>query len=256
MHTLEELASRDTAVHRLHPAAKLVTAIVYIVAVVSVGRYDLIGLVPYLFYPFLLMPLSETPFGPVLRRLAIALPFSLFAGVSNIIFDTQTAFFIGGVAVSFGWISFFTILVKTFLVVMAVLILVATTPMQELSAQLMRMKVPSVIVLVIMMTYRYISILLLEASSMITAYKLRSPKAKGIRLGDMGSFVGQLLLRTMDRAARVYAAMKCRGYAGAAGCAAAKKPAARDAVYAVTVCALAIGFRFVDLAGLTGRLFL
>ena len=256
MNTLEELAARDTAVHRLHPAAKLATAVVTIVAVVSVGRYDLLGLVPYLFYPFLLMPLSETPYGPMLRRLALALPFSLLAGVSNVIFDTQTAFFIGGVGVSFGWIAFFTILVKSFLVVMAVLILVATTPMQELSAQMVRLKVPAVIVLVIMMTYRYISILLMEASSMMTAYQLRSPKAKGIRLGHMGSFVGQLLLRTMDRAARVYAAMKCRGYAGAAGCSPGQKAAAKDVVYAATVCALAIAFRFVDFAGLTGRLFL
>ena len=255
MYTLEELADGNSAIHCLHPMGKLLSAILFIVTVVSVGRYDLVGLIPYLFYPFLLMPLSETPYCPVLKRLALALPFSLFAGVSNIIFDTKTAFFIGNFVVSFGLLSFFVILLKTYLLVMAVLILVSTTTLQALSGQMVRLKVPAVIVMLIMMTYRYISILLNEASSMITAYTLRSPKGKGIKITDMGSFVGQLLLRSIDRASRVYAAMKCRGFQGAAGYAPKRRATGKDVVFCALVCGLALAFRFADFTGLMGGLF-
>ncbi len=49
----------------------------------------------------------------------------------------------------------------------------------DLSDQLVRLKVPPVMVSVLTMTYRYISTLLDEASSMSAAYALRSPNARG-----------------------------------------------------------------------------
>ena len=49
---------------------------------------------------------------------------------------------------------------------------------------------------------------------MYTAYALRAPGQKGIKMKDMGSFTGQLILRSFDRAERVYQAMKCRGFHG------------------------------------------
>ena len=57
--------------------------------------------------------------------------------------------------------------------------------------------------------------LLNEAVSMHTAYTLRTDNQKGIKMRDMGSFLGQLLLRSTDRAEQVYYAMKCRGFHGA-----------------------------------------
>jgi cobalt/nickel transport system permease protein len=46
------------------------------------------------------------------------------------------------------------------------------------------------------------------------AYSLRAPMQKGIHRGVWGSFAGQLLLRTFDRAQRVYEAMSIRGFNG------------------------------------------
>lgn len=62
------------------------------------------------------------------------------------------------------------------------------------------------------MIYRYIGVLVEEASTMITAYRLRNPGYKWPYIKHMGSFVGHLFLRSFDRAQRVYNAMKCRGY--------------------------------------------
>ena len=94
----------------------------------------------------------------------------------------------------------------------AALLLVAVTPFTQLTGQLRRMHVPEIFVTLFEMIYRYIGVLLEEASSMYTAYMLRSTEYKGLQMRHMGSFVGQMLIRSFDRADRVFAAMKCRGY--------------------------------------------
>ena len=51
-----------------------------------------------------------------------------------------------------------------------------------------------------------------ELSVMTDAYHLRAPGQKGIHISAWGSFLGQLLLRSMDRAQELYSSMLLRGY--------------------------------------------
>jgi len=79
---------------------------------------------------------------------------------------------------------------------------------------------------------------------------------------DMGSFAGQLLLRSFDRAERVYNAMKCRGYAlgyitgYASGYALQNIPRKKeplllkDFVFLLIVFVLCAAFRFIDINAL------
>ena len=53
-----------------------------------------------------------------------------------------------------------------------------------------------------------------EVARMLRAYALRSSQQKGIHRSVWGSFAGQLILRTFDRAQRVYQAMCNRGFTG------------------------------------------
>ena len=214
INSLEEMADGKTIIHQFHPMVKLVITLLYIVLVVSFDPYNITGLVFFAFYPVIMMALAEIPYKPLLTRLLVALPFAFFAGVSNIIFDRDLLFLIGTVPVTTGVISFFSIMIKTVFTVMEVLILIATTSLPQISYQLLSIKVPKLIVEQIMLTYRYISVLMQEVSNMYTAYMLRSPGAKGIKMKDMGIFVGQLLLKSFDRAENIYFAMKCRGYDG------------------------------------------
>ena len=212
IHRFETLALGETAIHKLHPFAKLCSALVFIIVVVSFGRYDFVPLAPFLFYPVIMTALAEIPYRVLLPKLLIAFPFCLFAGISNVIFDRNTAWVLLGVPVSYGVVSLLTILLKMYLSVSAALLLTATTPLTELSAQLRRLRIPFVFVTVFEMTYRYIGVLLEETHSMTTAYLLRNAGKKALEMRHMGSFVGQLLLRGFDRAERVYSAMLCRGY--------------------------------------------
>ena len=252
IYSLEQLASGDSAIHNLHPNAKLFATLVYIVCMVSFNRYELSRLVPYVFYPVLVMVLSETPFFMIIKRLLVALPFVLFAGLSNIIFDRAILFRFGDVAISYGMVSFLVLILRTFLSVAAVLILVAVTPFFELTSALKRLRVPSIIVNLFEMIYRYLGTLAEEVFGMHTAYSLRCPNARGVNMKHMGSFVGQLLLRSFDRAERVYNAMQCRGYPSFAREVFQKRFSAADWLFLIIAVGSSILFRLTDIQGALG----
>jgi cobalt/nickel transport system permease protein len=253
--SLEELAEGKTVIHRIHPLAKMITTVFFLVAVISFDKYNISGLIPFFIYPILMMALGEIPYRSVLSRLLIALPFAFFAGLSNPFLDRSTAFLLLGVPISWGLLSFLSILTKTVLTVMAVLILIATTPMDRLAHELIRIKIPKVFVMQIMLTYRYLGLLIGEAGNMITAYHLRSSRQKGIRLEHAGTFMGQLLLRSFDRAEKVYVAMKLRGFNGEYHFALSEKMRLGDSIYALALCAVFLLMRWFNVSVFIGSYF-
>ncbi len=212
--SLEELASGNSLPHRLHPGVKIIVTFVFLIATLSPQRHHLSVLIGLFFYPAIIIPLANIPFSAIFKRTAVAMPFSLFAGISNIVFERDIALTLFHIPVTYGMISFTTLMIKTFLCVSAVLILIATTPSFNLFAQLRKFHIPQLLVLTIMLTYRYIFLLLEEAANMTLAYHLRAPNQKGVKMKDMGSFLGQMILRCFDRSERIYAAMECRGFDG------------------------------------------
>lgn len=250
IYALEQLSAGKTVIHRLHPMSKLITTFAFIVTVISFGRHDFARLIPFVFYPSILMSLSETPYTLLLKRVLIAIPFCFFIGISDLLLEQGTAFAIGGLSVSFGVVSFAVILFRVYLCVMAVLILVAVTPFTELTAQLLRLKIPGIFVLMFEMTYRYIGVLFEETASMHMAYVLRGARTKGVDMRHAGSFIGFLLFRSFDRAERIYSAMKCRGYMMKKARTVRKRVRTADVVYCVSICALCLLFRFINVGSL------
>jgi cobalt/nickel transport system permease protein len=210
----DELAAQTTVIHRLHPGVKLLTTLVFIVVTASFRKYDLIALLPLFLYPVVLISLAELPAGYLLKRLLIAIPFVLFVGIFNPLFDQTPLLQIGAVSISGGWISFISILIRVALTVLAALILIATSGMYEIAAMLLKMKIPRIFVVQLLFLYRYLSVLIEETSRTLRAYSLRSFHEKGLAFKVWGSLAGQLLLRTIHRAERIYQAMLCRGFTG------------------------------------------
>ena len=110
------------------------------------------------------------------------------------------------------------------------------------------------LVTLLLLTYRYIGLMLNEVSVMTQAYKLRAPGQKGIHISAWGSFLGQLLLRSMDRAEELYNSMGLRGFAGEFFYAEAPKCRRADVVFCVGCCVAFLLARAVDLAALLGIL--
>lgn len=210
---LEELARGRTWVHTLHPLVKLLVTLCYIVIVVSFRRDEILLLLPLFLYPWLMLALGEIPAGPILRKLLLVSPFVLGIGIMNPIFDREMVV-VAGISIAHGWVTFLSILIKSGLTVSAGLLLIATTGLDQLALSLRMLKVPRIFVLQLLLTYRYLSVLLEELARMLRAYGLRAPGQKGIRRDTWGPMAGQLLLRTMDRAERIYQAMVLRGFTG------------------------------------------
>jgi cobalt/nickel transport system permease protein len=213
MKLLDELARKETTIHKLHPIVKLLTTLVYLSVVVSFGKYEVGSLLPFIFYPMITLVLAELPVAPVFKRILIVEPFIIGIGILNPFFDQHTMVLFG-IVISRGWVTFLSIFIKCGLTVTASILLIATTGMERLGVALRMLKIPKIFVLQLLLTYRYINVLIDEVSRMMRAYSLRAPGQKGIHRSVWGSFAGQLILRTFDRAQRVYESMSLRGFTG------------------------------------------
>ena len=241
---MDELAAGSSPVHKLHPLVKFLVTIAYIYCVVSFSKYDLTGLFIMLLFPVIMFSTAGIPVSTCFYKLRLVLPLVLMVGIFNPIFEGKA-----------GLISMITLMMKGVFALMASFIMVATTPIDGLCAALRKLHIPSILVTLLLLTYRYISVLVKEVAIMTDAYKLRAPGQKGVHYTAWGSFLGQLLLRSMDRAEELYAAMRLRGfhdhfhYAEAAPC------TAKDAAYLIVCVAVFLLLRFVNVAALLGSLF-
>jgi cobalt/nickel transport system permease protein len=63
------------------------------------------------------------------------------------------------------------------------------------------------------------------------AYTMRAPGHKGVHRNVWGSFAGQLILRTFERAQRVYQSMSLRGFTGEYNTGAVSRVGMKDFAY-------------------------
>ena len=224
----DSLARRGLWIDRLHPLAKLFVTVTYIALSVSFHKYDLGNLILMAVYPFFLFQLADLRLRDALRRLRIVLPLVMIIGIFNPFFDRTVLFRIGGsigtggtagqvsggIAVTGGILSMLTLMLKGCFAVLSSYILIATTTIESLCGALRRIHVPQIIVVEIMLIYRYITVLLREAERASSAYALRAPGQRGIAFRAWGPFLGRLLIRSMDRADVLYQSMCVRGFRG------------------------------------------
>ncbi|MBO6040761.1 MAG: cobalt ECF transporter T component CbiQ [Oscillospiraceae bacterium] len=249
---MDELAARSSPIHALHPAAKLITTIVYILITLSFDKYDLSGLVPMLLFPILLFTASGVEVRTCFYKLRIVLPLVMAVGLFNPFFDRTIILRLGSLAVSGGVISMLTLMLKGMFCLMASFLLMATTPIDSLCAALRQLHVPKMLVTLLLLTYRYVGVMTEELAVMTDAYHLRAPGQKGIHISAWGSFLGQLLLRSMDRAQELYAAMLLRGYNQQFHYADLRPFRQRDALYMVGSILFCLLLRTVRVAQLLG----
>ena len=251
---MDELASHTSPVHALDPLAKLLTTVSYIVIVMSFGKYALAPLAIMLLYPVILFQVSGIPVRTCFYKLRIVLPLVLAVGLFNPIFDREIMLRIGTVPISGGMISMLTLMLKGTLCLMASFLLIATTPIDTLCAALRKLHVPSMLVTLLLLTFRYVGVMTQEVQIMTEAYHLRAPGQKGIHHSAWGSFLGQLLLRSMDKAQELYSSMLLRGFTGDFPYARTRF-SLRGLWYPAVCTALFLVFRFVNIPQLLGSLF-
>lgn len=213
IHKLQEQAQLSTPLTSLHPLAKLLMTMAYIITLMSLGKYALFKLLVLASYPLLGFYWGRISLSQALWRLRIILPLVACVGIANPFFDKQL-FYFGGFTVQAGYISFLTLMLKGVLAVLASYLLIATTTIEQICYALRLLHLPKLLVTQLLLTYRYLTLLLEQADTIAQAYALRAPKQKGVHFKVWGSLAGQLLLRSIDRANNLYDSMLLRGYQG------------------------------------------
>ncbi len=252
---LDILAGGDSPIHRIDPRAKVLTTIVFIIAVVSSGKYDVSSLLPFFFFPAVMISLGGLPARYIAGKTLFLSPFILFVAIFNPFLDTAPLTHIGEFAISGGWVSFFSIIIRFVLTVGAALILIATTGFSEVCMACEKLGLPKVFAVQMLFLYRYIFVLGEEATRVSRARELRSFGKRGKEPRVFASIVGNLLLRTWDRAQRIHTAMLCRGFRGEFHFRRPLRTGVAEAVFTGGWAAFFVICRTIDIPALIGRIF-
>jgi cobalt/nickel transport system permease protein len=195
---------------------RVVAALTFALATVSLNAP--VGLLAMLALAGLLAVAARLPAGPTLKRLAaldafmavvlITLPFSI---------PGDAIFLLGPLTASWqGLLKAVAIVLKANAVILAVLALAGTLDVIVLGHALAGLGLPRKLVHMLLLTVRYVGALRDQYAQLRTAMKVR-----GFRLRtswhswrSLGWLFGMVLVRSAERAERVLAAMKCRGYRG------------------------------------------
>ena len=210
---LDLLATGESALHRLDARAKVIVTLVFVVCVMSFGRYSVAALLPFFVFPIAITGGARLPATLIWRKIVLVLPIALVIGLPNPLFDREPLLGVGGIGVSGGWVSMLSIMLRAMLAAAASIVLVAVTGFPAICGALERIGMPRPLAVQLLFLYRYLAVLGEDAARMVTAHELRSGgRPMSIRL--YGALLGRLLLRTWDRAERIYLAMCARGFTG------------------------------------------
>lgn len=214
IHHMDALSTQDKWLNNIHPLSKLIVTLLYIIIVVSFDKYNLFGLIGMILYLIVLMTVGEISISHSLKQLKVLLLFVCMVGIANPFFDQTMVGSIATITITGGMVSMVTLMLKGIFTMFASYVLVISTSIESICYALRLLHVPKIMVTLVMLIYRYIILMLKEAERISQAYSMRSPKQKGIHYKAWGTLVGQLLLRSVDRAQDVYESMTLRGYNG------------------------------------------
>lgn len=144
------------------------------------------------------------------------------------------------------------IVVKSLVIVMIAMTLFGSVRFDVAMVALQRLKCPSIIVQMLLFTYRYIFLFMAEMQRMDIAMKARG-FIKGPNLYTLkvlGGFVGTLLIRSFERTDRIYKAMLSKGYQGELHTLVEFRAVPKDFMKAALVIVVAVALLALDLAGL------
>lgn len=212
----EPFASGDSHIHRMDPRVRLACAalVTVPVALLQVSQAAWLSLA----FGLLLIKMARLNLIQVFRRLMVVnlfilflwffLPFSLPGDIIWSLgpFNATTQ----GVDLAL------LITVKSNAIVLALMALVGTIPVQDLGPALQQLKFPGKLCHILLFTYRYIFVIHEEYATMRQAMQARGfkPKTDKHTYRAYAWLVGMLLVKSWDRAERVQAAMRCRGFKG------------------------------------------
>jgi cobalt/nickel transport system permease protein len=197
---LDRYSRRDSTIHGLPTAAKLVTALLLVLAVVLVPESRLALLIPISLLLITVAGLSRVPWRFLLWRVLVLEPFVLGVAILAL-FQPD------------GWRLFLVLVAKCTLCLLTMALLSNTTPFSDLLRVLKSWRMPALLVTTLSLMYRYMFVLVDEGQRMSRARMSRTFVPQRIwAWHTLATVVSQLFIRSSERAERIYAAMCARGW--------------------------------------------
>lgn len=199
---------------RVDPRSLLLVTVIYLCMMLAIPTAHIDVLLWFALYPIIASPLFGLKYSTVFLQSLIILPVVVLLGIFNPIFDKTPVAPIGGLTLTNGWLLFIGIIVRGLLSMQALLILIRTIGFIGIVRAMGALGVPRFLTTQLLMVFRYIRVLIEEGASMKAARDARSYGNKKLSIKLWGVLVGQLFLRSVDRAERVHKAMLSRGFNG------------------------------------------
>jgi cobalt/nickel transport system permease protein len=189
-----------TFLHQAPPQFKLGAALIIITATVLMPRRpDVLYLAPAGVL-LLLWPLCHMPLAYTARRMLVVEFFILGIALLSVLVPSARPVFLAAV-------------IKSNLCVFTMLLLTWTTPFQEILQVLRRLRLAPVMLTTLALMYRYLPVLAEESRHMQRARASRTFSGKRrVAWKNLAAILGQLFVRSADRAERIYLAMCARGW--------------------------------------------
>jgi len=212
---LDEYADINSSIHRWEPRCKLIALLALMFAFSFVRELRLLPAM--LAVTGALYALSRLPLTFLLARLRLPGFFFLMVGVLLPFLSGQTVLFRIGPLVlrEEGCLDLLLIAVKFVSILTTGLVLFGTTPFVTSVKAMRVLGLPPTLADMTLFSYRYIHEIGDDLEIMETAMRLRGFRGRHPRgLGILASLAGSILVRSYERADRVYKAMILRGYGG------------------------------------------
>jgi len=216
---IDRFAQGHSPIHGLDARAKLVAIIAYTAVLISFNRYCVSVLVPMAILPAVMLWIGRIPVWFAVRRVIILSPFIVMLCLASPLYDRAgmpAAFGPWEFRVTGGWLTAADISLKFTLGILALTALVCTTPFAMLLEGMRRMHMPRLLAMQLGFLYRYLFVLIDEGMRIRRGRDFRGSSRAPVsrRLLAVGSIVGSLFVRTLERSDRIHVAMCARGYRG------------------------------------------
>lgn len=242
---------RAGCLHEIDARAKLLSLLTLVLAIITTPENRGGDLILYGVFLLGLAAYGRLSLPLILLRSAALLPLLFGVGLATALSQAWGNADLGTAR----GLWFFLLAARSWLALLSVILLVMTTPFEEVIRGAQRLGLPDVLASLSLLSYRYLFVILEEVSRLNRAARARNFGAasdggwrlKGVawRATVTGHMIGSLFLRSFQRGERVYTAMLARGYTGQLRSLAERPLRMRDFLFLLSVLLAVFVIRFL-----------
>jgi cobalt/nickel transport system permease protein len=217
---VEDLSGKKGLLQSINPLVKLVVTVLMIVGSLFVSQVTYMLLACAI--PLFLALTSRIPFKDFLTRTAFIPVFAAIIALPILFITAGTPILSGNLSVISvsitmeGLQKFLLFTVRVWFCVASLSLLIMSTGFNSFLKLLSTIHVPSIVIQLFSLTYRYLFVSIHEIQSILIGKEARTyinkKRISFQALKHSGSLLASIFIRTFERSERVYMAMKARGF--------------------------------------------